>query len=156
MGQKIEKPQVQKDELPRKISPAQEIKEVTIVEIPKKAPTKELQKEEILETPEKTSHPNNQEKTFSFPAFIMGLKTTTLVTDVKGARFELRENTNENKKSLHLIFSKKWNFDRVNIAKSKNTLVESLQNIFGGNWSIECTLDTGSDNSLHNAVHEIF
>ncbi len=116
----------------------------------------ESQKLQVAEASLVVHDMNTQVKPFSFPAFITGLKTTTLMTDVKWARFELGENTDEKRKSLHLIFSKKWNYDRVNTAKSKNTLSESLQHIFGGSWSIECTLDIGSENTLKNAVNEIF
>lgn len=133
----------------------QELEKTPTIEIPKKTPIQETKKEEALEKIEEIPPSNNQGKPFSFPAFIMWLKATTLMTDVKGARFELKD-TDTDTKTLHLIFSKKWNFDRVNIAKSKNILVETLQNTFGGNWSLECTLQIGSDNTLHNAVHEIF
>ncbi len=134
----------------------QELSKTPISDKPLWVPVQEPKKILTIDIGDWVTHSNNQSKPFSFPAFIMGLKATTLMSDVKWARFELADNIDENKKTLHLTFSKKWNFDRVNIAKSKNILVESLQNLFGGNWSIECTLDSSADNSLHNAVHEIF
>ncbi len=89
-------------------------------------------------------------KVFSFPLFIENLKSTGLMSDVKTARFKIEE------KKLTLIFPKKWNYDRVDKAIAKNSLVEVLMSTFGGEWSLECTLDAKSENSLSHAVNEIF
>ncbi len=160
--QKLQTPKVEKKKVKTEvahemiISAPQESQKTPIIETPLWKSAQEWQKLQVVEVPLIVHDKDMWIKPFSFPAFITGLKTTTLMTDVKCARFELGENTDEKRKSLHLIFSKKWNYDRVNTAKSKNILSESLQHIFGGSWSIECTLDIGSENALKNAVNEVF
>lgn len=98
-------------------------------------------------------HPSNQEKVqpFSFPMLITHFKEVApaLASDLKMARFQESENT------LTLIFSKKWNHDRVNLSKTKNLIIENMTILFGGDWNVECRLQEGVW-WLNNIVDEVF
>ena len=85
---------------------------------------------------------------FSYIALLNALKGTkpALVADLKNARFELAETPSEKDatkpiQTLTLIFTKKWNFDRVNTATTKNIITEILESTFGGNWILNCRID---------------
>lgn len=69
------------------------------------------------------------------------------MTDLKTARFE------QSGTRLTLIFAKKWNYDRVNLANIKTFIAESLSRTFGGEWHIEAKLDEKSGTAL---VDEVF
>lgn len=60
---------------------------------------------------------------FSYATLLRDLKEKkpALMADLKMARYELRDTT------LLLIFSKEWNYTRVNTAPVKNLITESLE-----------------------------
>ena len=76
---------------------------------------------------------------FSYPTLLRHLKEIrpAVVTDLKMARFEVHDHT------LLLIFTKDWNYKRVNDESVKNILVTSLQSNFSGEWNVECRLEQG-------------
>jgi len=57
------------------------------------------------------------------------------VTDLKLARFK------QNERELMLIFSKKWNYDRVNTPAATGIISEIASELFSGTWSIVCSLE---------------
>lgn len=75
-------------------------------------------------------------KSFSFPLLVAKLKESNpaLTVDLKSARF----NTEGTK--LTLIFSKNWNFERVNVSKVRNLIADTCQSTFGGDWEVQCEL----------------
>ncbi len=91
-------------------------------------------------------------KNFSYPVLINHLKSIqpALTVDLKTARFQLDDTV------LTLIFSKKWNYDRVNLPKTKNILTEALEVLFGNNYNIECRLQESGHGNLAHAVDEVF
>lgn len=78
--------------------------------------------------------PKSEESPFSYPALITHLKESqpALTIDLKTARFQ-KEGTN-----LTLIFTKKWNFDRVNTSKTKTLIAEAMKELYKTDWTITC------------------
>ncbi len=89
--------------------------------------------------------------TFSYPALIMKVKELqpALTTDLKLARFEI-DGTH-----LTLIFSKKWNYDRVNKPAMKSIIVDSLGTLYGTSWELTCRLSEAHPNVVSD-IHEVF
>ena len=83
--------------------------------------------------------PPEEEKgtSFSYPTLIHHLKATepALTMDLKSARFQVDGTT------LILSFGKKWNYDRVNTPKIRNTIGEAIIALYKENWQIQCILD---------------
>ena len=88
---------------------------------------------EIIPSEEKTP----QNPTFSYIRFLEEIKKvkSSLVLDLKTARFELKE------KNLILLFAKEWHFNRTNDTSMKNIIIETLENLYGTGWSLDCRLD---------------
>lgn len=78
---------------------------------------------------------------FSYPRLLQSLKEKkpALVVDLKIARFSLGEDGTT--KVLTLIFPKKWNYDRVSTASTQNIICETLEELYSGQWKINCTLE---------------
>jgi hypothetical protein len=78
-----------------------------------------------------------KETPFSYPRLLQTIKEKrpALVTDLKLARFK------QNERELTLIFSKKWNYDRVNTALSTGIISEIATELFSGTWNIVCSLE---------------
>ncbi len=78
-----------------------------------------------------------QNPTFSYIRFLEEIKKvkSSLVLDLKTARFELKE------KNLILLFAKEWHFNRTNDTSMKNIIIETLENLYGTGWSLDCRLD---------------
>lgn len=95
-----------------------------------------------------SSSPGASQSSFSFPTLIKTLFDTSpaLTTDLKSARFSIDGTT------LHLVFAKKWNFDRVNTAKIKNLIAETCTTLFGGSWDVRCELKEGTVQNIHDGV----
>jgi len=74
---------------------------------------------------------------FSYPRLLQIIKERrpALVTDLKLARFK------QNERELMLIFSKKWNYDRVNTPAATGIISEIASELFSGTWSIVCSLE---------------
>ena len=85
---------------------------------------------------------------FSYPTLLRHLKEIrpAVVTDLKMARFEVHDHT------LLLIFTKDWNYKRVNDESVKNILVTSLQSNFSGKWKVECRLEQGHWGDISDGV----
>ena len=105
------------------------------------------EKPETLVPPE-----SGAKKDFSYPVLINHLKSIqpALTVDLKTARFQLDDTV------LTLIFSKKWNYDRVNLPKTKNTITEALEHLFGKSYTIVCQLQESGHGNLAHAVDEVF
>lgn len=78
-----------------------------------------------------------KETPFSYPRLLQTIKERrpALVTDLKLARFK------QNERNLTLIFSKKWNYDRVNTTLSIGIISEIATELFSGTWNIVCSLE---------------
>ena len=63
---------------------------------------------------------------------------STLVLDLKTARFETKEN------SLTFIFSKSWHYNRANDPAMKTIITEQLEKMYGGTWKVECKLEASA------------
>jgi DNA polymerase III subunit gamma/tau len=135
------------------------VKEVTISET--KGSTEKEEIREIESPPAQDrkdgvqvhSVPNEQTSSpaptsFSFPALVHHLRSTSpaLTTDLKTARFELDGN------SLKLIFSKKWNYDRVDTVIVRNTITEACSGLFEGVWEVKCELREWADMNISEGV----
>ena len=86
--------------------------------------------------------------TFSYIHLLEEAKNirASLVPDLKTARFELSG------KTLTLIFAKGWHYNRVNKPDMKNLIAEMLQNIYTGNWNIECQLEWANRSTIADDV----
>jgi hypothetical protein len=86
--------------------------------------------------------------TFSFPTLVNKIKESSpaLTTDLKTARFTLEGTT------LTLIFSKNWNYERVNTPKVKNIITEICTSIFGGEWGVKCELQEGGNMNISEEI----
>lgn len=113
---------------------APKIKENPPTPLPPEEKTAEKIKIEI--TPENPEKQKNDVSSFSYPNLINHLRTNeiALTTDLKMARFQIDGTT------FSLIFTKKWNYDRVNTAEKKRSIVEALETLHGGLWKVECKL----------------
>lgn len=161
----------EKGETPQALPPQKESTAPKIQELPK-AQTESIQKPTVVpvieQQPIKASEPSprlpSQElpsqstpklsdhpTPFSFPLLLTEIKSATigLATDLKTARFKIEGD------KLILTFSKKWNYDRVNLPKTKATIADTLTGLFGGTWSVICHLEEGVKNLSH-AVDDIF
>ena len=95
--------------------------------------------------------------TFSYPALITKIKETepALTIDLKTARFTLDNTPWEERCVLHLIFPKKWNYDRVNTPRIRNIISEVCSLTFSWRWEVKCEL-SASSSWLWNTIHEVF
>lgn len=98
---------------------------------------------------------------FSFPHLIKILKESSpaLAVDMKTARFTLSHADMKKDSSLHdadntlsLIFSKKWNYDRVNSSTAKNIISENCAQSFGGRWTVVCELNTWTNTNISDGI----
>ncbi len=89
-----------------------------------------------IETNEVNSQPTTTSP-FSYATLLRALKEKkpALSVDLKTARYEIEWT------KLILIFSKDWNFSRVNTANVKNIITEALETSFASNWIVECRLE---------------
>jgi hypothetical protein len=62
------------------------------------------------------------------------------------ARFEVHGHT------LLLIFTKEWNYKRVQDDTVRTIIVTSLQSNFSGDWNVECRLEPGSWGDVSDGV----
>lgn len=130
------------------------IKKKEVPEEKNEEPPQEVIREEVRENVLQTKKEDTIKKDshggvpFSFPTLIKSLLEShpALTTDLKTARFAL-DGT-----KLTLIFAKKWNYDRVNVAKMKNIIAEVSSTLFGGEWEIHCELKEGSAPNIHEGV----
>ncbi len=109
-----------------------------IQSVPELSPKKEEAPRETSEFPPRVVwvevSSKNDVSSFSYPRLINHLKwqNPALGADLKTSRFT------EESGVLTLIFSKKWNHDRVNTAKVRNIIAESCQELFSGDWEVRC------------------
>lgn len=115
--------------------------------------SREQEKEEIRKPETKNQEPESSNNEviatpFSYPTLLRNLKEIrpAVVTDLKMARFEVHDHT------LLLIFTKDWNYKRVNDESVKNILVTSLQSNFSGEWNVECRLEQGQWGDISDGV----
>lgn len=103
-----------------------------------------LEWQKVMEWQNKTST-----NTFSYIRLLEEIKKikSTLVLDLKTARFELKDTL------LVLIFSKEWHYNRANDPSMRVIILEQLESMYSGNWKIECRLD-GTNNM--NIADEVF
>ncbi len=85
---------------------------------------------------------------FAYPTLLRHLKEIrpAIVTDLKMARFEVHGHT------LLLIFTKEWNYKRVQDDTVRTIIVTSLQSNFSGDWNVECRLEPGSWGDVSDGV----
>ena len=108
--------------------------------------------ESVIWNLESSISPLESNTSFSYPALITHLKSTepALTVDLKTARFQV-ENT-----TLTLIFGKKWNYDRVNTPKVRNTIIEAIAALYRESWQILCTLDEKNPSHQVQMVEGVF
>lgn len=135
-----------------KIEPTKAEAPVKKLEVKKEeTPIEKTEPSKIEIKPKEISEKNDEKVHFSFPILLNTLKETTswLATDLKMTRFKVDD------EKLTLTFSKKWNFDRVNTPKIKNTIADTLSTLFGGSWWVNCILEEGGSN-LGRVADDIF
>lgn len=131
------------------ITPKVTTPEIVIKDIP--TDTKPIEKIEPIETiPETTpKSPSNTNTSFSYIRFLEEVKKikSTLVLDLKTARFETKDNT------ITFMFSKEWHYNRANDPSMKAIITEVLSGLYGGEWNVICKLDSSIN---LNMVDEVF
>lgn len=119
---------------PQKETPIEPITPPIVEEIP---PPKTVQKIEKDTEIKEIKTEAVQEEKFSFLTLLHHIKAIrpAIIMDLKTARYELIWTH-----GLKLIFSKNWNYGRVNTHEVKNLVSESLTKCFWGEWAVECIL----------------
>lgn len=107
--------------------------------------TKTSTSEDNLSEEKKTE---NTTSPFSYIRLLEEIKKikSTLVLDLKTARFEIKDN------NLTFIFSKEWHYNRTNDPSIKTLIAETLTGLYGGNWNVICRIDSAVNANLLDEV----